>query len=219
MDKVFNQKLAITLKQFNMKTKLTFIFFIGLIGLSACNKETSEKNETADQRTLVELAEEPNTDSDNFLINGDRIDNTEIYNRYVFNQQDRAIIWRPFPSGWGWGCVGCFGLCNVDNPFPFPFPGEPVPFPFIWESIEHSSVGGIIDSPEGLKLQLYPKPEELSCAITEDGFFPIEYVVPMSEEMCAIMELPSGTIIEPGIYKANMGETGEYESITLNLGY
>lgn len=198
-----------------MKTKVIYLFMLGLVGFTACEKETNRTKETADQPSLVELAE---NEQDNFLVNGNKIDNTEIFERYMLSQQDRSIIWRPFPSGWGWDCVGCFGLCSVNDPFPFP--GEPVPFPFPWESIGHNAVGGVIDAgAEGLKLQLYPKPSELSCAITGDGFFPIKNGIPLSEGMCSIMELPIGTFIEAGIYTANADETGAYSSITLNLSF
>jgi len=203
-----------------MKTKLSYLFLIGLIGFSACEKEKNVDKQSPDRSTLVELAEGQAEKTDNFLLNGNKIDNTSIYERFVLHNQDRSIIWRPFPSGWGWGCVGCFGLCNVDNPFPFPFPGDPVPFPFPWETIEHSSVGGVIDAGrEGQKFQLYPKPRELACAITEDGFFPIQNDIPMSDMMCEILELPMGTYIEAGIYSANIGDSGEYNSVTLNLAH
>jgi len=202
-----------------MKTKLIAVFLLGLLGFTACEKENELVEQNTDRETLAQLAEMEGS-TDNFLITGERINNTHINERFVQNQQDRAVVWRPFPSGWGWDCVGCFGMCNVDNPFPFPFPGDPVPFPFPWGSIEHTSVGGVVDAgAEGKKLQVYPKPEELSCAITEDGFFPISENIPMSEEMCSIIELPMGTVIQAGVYAANMGDSGEYESVTLNLLY
>lgn len=201
-----------------MKTRIIYLLTVGLIAFTACEKDTEQEKETSNDSRLAAIAEVEKAKGNDFLQKGERIDNTGIYDRLVVQAQDRATIWRPFPSRWGWDCIGCFGMCDVNSPYPFPWPGEPVPFPFPWPSIEHNSVGGVLDAgEEGLKLQVYPAPEECACAFTEDGFFPIEGDITMSAETCEIMELPVGTSIQEGVYLANMDAEGNYTSVTLNL--
>jgi len=205
-----------------MKTKIIGLFLIGILGFTACEKENEIVQQDTDRETLEELTVMEES-TDNFLVTGEQFNNTDIYKRYVENQQDRfGAVWWAFNFRWGWTCTGWFGMCNIVPQYPWPFLGPPVGcgIPFPWGTFGHSSVAGAVDAgAEGKKLQVYPRPEDLAVAFTEDGFFPIGEDVALPEDACDALELPAGTLIQSGIYAANLGETGEYESVTLNLIY
>ncbi|NOQ71887.1 MAG: hypothetical protein GQ574_07795 [Crocinitomix sp.] len=194
-----------------------------MAAFSSCTKEdvqeSNQLEEINSRMTLEEFLDaRGDQEASDFLLTIVPVDNTELTERAIGNGGDRLLYPKfPWEIGFGTGCVGCFGWCS-DPSDPF---GDPTSFPFPWGEITQNVVAGLLDVGTGeLKLQLYPRPEVLECAITEDGLFPIEEEIALTETACDIFELPHGTVVPAGVYMANFDiEAGEYTSVTLDLMY
>lgn len=206
-----------------MKTMRTtyLALILGLIGFTSCNKEKDEavtNKQENNRTTLASFIEDRETTAErDFLMSAEIINNNEILERQIQQDRVRDIDWRQTNTDFRWDCIHCVGACEVRDPFPLP--GDIEPFPFLWPGIDANSVSGVIDAGAGgLKLQLYPSPDELECAFTADGFFPIYENIYLTMVYCDMMGLEHGTYIESGVYAANYdAAAGAFTSVVLNL--